>query len=75
MYARLQKQLDGSLKRLTTARTGLTGLRAAAELRALVNSAEFDFIDQARSAGESWASIGAALGISAQGAQQRSIRR
>ena len=75
MYARLQKQLDGSLKRLTTARTGLIGLRAAAEMRDLVNSAEREFVDQARSAGESWASIGAALGISAQGAQQRYSNR
>jgi hypothetical protein len=75
MYARLQKQLQGSLTRLSAARTGLVGLRAAVELRELVATAEVEFIDQARSAGESWSAIGAALGMSAQGAQQRSHRR
>jgi hypothetical protein len=75
MYAKLTKGLESTLKRVTGARTGLVGLQAIRELRHLVESAEAEFVDQARAAGESWSTIGAALGMSAQGAQQRSRRR
>ena len=58
-------------RRTPPAEAGFVTLRELLLLAAGVEAATQDYIDSARRNGATWAQIGAALGLSRQGAQQR----